>query len=863
MIYQFLENGLEVAIKENHFSKMVAIQVWVHAGSIHERESERGMAHLIEHMLFKGTERRAVGEISAEVERLGGDMNAYTTFDRTVYYITLPAEHARVAMDLLSDAVFNSAFDPVELDREKEVVIEEIRRGLDSPGNVIGRKLFELSYPHCEVGRPIIGYEPQVKDFTRDILLGYYRRWYVPSNMSVVICGAVDGPQAFGWVKELFSKASPPERPSRAPLDDRFCEGISCEVIKGDYEQPRLEMAFRSPALADADSVPLDLAAFALGAGESSRLSRRLRDEEGLVSAVGCSAYTPQCRGVFFLSAYPRPETMLSTASALGREICSLKYSQPVIELELARARANVRADRVHQEETVGGMARTLGFALTTPSKLYFDDVALEMVNKTTPAHVHSAVNRWIDEQNAVLVALLPKESSLTAEELKAAYLQGVKAASPTKGGTGQVLRVATNKPQNLLPVRVEIRPGLTLAYRENPDTPMVSLVAATEGGLRGETDENAGIYHAFAGMLGKASRDFDYDDILERTEGCGASLDGFSGKDSFGMRMQSLSEFTEGMLETFFSCLFRPVFPEQQWQTVRREIQHSLTSQNDSPSSICFRTFQERLYGGHPYSHPMYGTARSIETFNCESLLNFYESNRDGGPWSLGAVGPWSAATFLSMLQRHIANWQPAAQKRRFTQAESQLKVQVGETVHITKSREQTHICLGYRGLSWEDPMRAALDVMSSVMGGNGGRLFSKLRDEMSLAYTVAPVMSFGQHPGTAASYIACAPGKAKLAIGELDRELRELTMQPPTAAEVERAINYIVGNHEVELQRGETQAMTMALMEVYGIGFDDFLKYPGRVKSVTAEQVQAVAQRLFVPGTKITVSVGPELSD
>ena len=146
MIHEFLENGVEVVLKENRFTPAVAIQIWVGVGSMHEKPEERGMAHFLEHMLFKGTEKRAVGEIAASVEACGGDINAYTTFDQTVYHLTLAAEHAHLGVDLLCDAFSSSRIDVVEFQREREVILEEIRRSNDSPGSILGRRVFELMF---------------------------------------------------------------------------------------------------------------------------------------------------------------------------------------------------------------------------------------------------------------------------------------------------------------------------------------------------------------------------------------------------------------------------------------------------------------------------------------------------------------------------------------------------------------------------------------------------------------------------------------------------------------------------------------------------------------------------------------------
>jgi zinc protease len=186
MLRKQLENGLDVCIQESTFAKMFALQCWIHVGSIHEEKGEEGMSHCLEHMLFKGTKNFAVGELSRRIEFLGGEMNAYTSFDHTVFYLTLPSLYAKEAVELLAEAIFHSTFDAAELDREKEVILEEMKRGEDSPSHALGRKIFETIYQGTPAASPIIGYDKNIKAFTRDDVVNFHRKWYQPKNTLVM-----------------------------------------------------------------------------------------------------------------------------------------------------------------------------------------------------------------------------------------------------------------------------------------------------------------------------------------------------------------------------------------------------------------------------------------------------------------------------------------------------------------------------------------------------------------------------------------------------------------------------------------------------------------------------------------------------
>lgn len=868
--YTHLKNGLELLLKESHFSSAVAIQCWVKAGPLYEKPTERGLAHLIEHMLFKGTKSRPLGEIAGMVEACGGDINAYTTFDYTVYYLTLPSKHLKLGIDILADAIFNSSFDKKEFANEREVILEEIRRSSDDPAAKLGRKIFELCYAGTEAGRPIIGYEKEIKNASREKVLAFYDRWYRPSNLSFLVVGDFDSEFAKQCVEDSFGaiKSRPVETltiPKR-----NYPTKVTTAVIKGDFKQPRLAVTFPSPPLEHFDTVGLDLAAFALGSGESSRFNRRLRDEEHVVTSVGATLFTPKYGGIFELHSFLNEDSFVSGLRGIARETMRLKYHEPVNEEELARARANLRADRVFREETVEGQARLLGMSLTTSHKHMFEDVFWTLVSQAKALDIKGAVDRWIDEERTIIVGLLPEDSKLTKKDLEKSFAQGInegRKTSLSKTSYKKHLKKPSITHSEKLklpaketissPVLFDIGFGKKLVYRQNKDGKLFALIAVTEGGLRGENEETAGLYNAVGSMIAGASKKYSYEKLANIVEGYGASLEGFSGKDSFGFELQCLAEYSNELIDLLSSVMLEPVFPEKQWKSHYQEITESLHAEDESPANLCMKKLRESIFETHPYRFSRLGLMSSVKTFNPSLLLEKYMEIRESGEWMFSAVGPMPPEKILEKLRTNFAAFNPAARKRHFSNIEEHHKQSSPKVARLSKDREQTHIAYAFPGLSWSDPDRAILDVLTNILGGHGGRLFKNLRDKHSLAYVVSPVMSYGCDPGLVGAYIACAHSKKEKALSCLKEEVLQLTHAAPKKEELERAINYIVGNHEMELQRSDSQAMTMGLMEIYGIGFDDFLKYPKLIEKVTKEDIVRVAQRLFVEELSSTVIV------
>lgn len=863
LIHETLASGTEVVIKEDHFTQTVAIQVWVGVGSMHEDPNEHGMAHFIEHMLFKGTKRRQGMEIAAAIEGAGGEVNAYTTFDQTVLHLTVPSSAVALGIDILGDVAFHSQLDAGEIERERGVIIEEIKRSLDSPGARVGQQVFALAFAGTPAERPIIGNESSVSSFQRTQLMQFFRRWYRPDNMKVVVAGDVDAAAVLQAIDKAFGQVRAPSETllqcwksdNAAPTDGTK---VRVAIIRGDWQKPRLELVFPAPSLEHPDSPALDLAAFALGAGELSRLARRARDQDAVVTAAGASVYAPYFGGLFEVSAFPIPERVLDSMTVLAREVQLLCELDPVQDDELERARAALKVDRIYRDETVDGQARTLGQSMRTPWQLAYDDIYAAHIHALPPVQLQRAIRRWLKPQAAAIVALLPHDSQITEEQLLKAYEAGVDAANKAQNRRVTTTAVGRSRVQLDNFEKGQINDGLGLVYRHHPQGQLFTLTMATEGGLRFEDSATAGIHHALATMVGMATTSKSFEEFVGAVEGRGASLEGFSGKDSFGFHLQCLPEFAEELLLLFAEAVLQPEFPEEQWQSLVRETEQNIATQDDSPSGLCLRRFQEQIFGEHPYKFPIYGTKASTENLRIDDLSLFYRSLLTEGPWVIAATGPRTYHESHRLLSDHLGALRGAMARRALARPPLLARVNPG-LVRINKDREQSHIVHGYPGLNWADPDRAALDVLMNVLGGHGGRLFQRLREREGLAYSVSPLITYGTQPGALGSYVATNPAKENQALAGLSEEMLRLTEVSCSEAEIARAKNHIIGTHMMGLQRAEAQTSTMALMDLYGYGADDFLTYPKRVAMVDAEAVLKVAQRMFRQDLAVTVIVGP----
>ena len=300
------------------------------------------------------------------------------------------------------------------------------------------------------------------------------------------------------------------------------------------------------------------------------------------------------------------------------------------------------------------------------------------------------------------------------------------------------------------------------------------------------------------------------------------------------------------------------PVFHNDQLESTKLEIFDDIHMEQDSPSSLAMRRFQQAMYEGHPYQHPVWGKEETVKAWTPESLLQAFKTWRDGSHWTISGVGRIPIEELMRKLEPLFKPLNRSIPKAKDLVLPLPEKLASG-SFQIAKDREQVHLVMGTLGLNWHDPDRYALDLLTNVLGGSGGQMFLKLRDEQSLAYTVAPMQSAGCHRGIFGAYMACSPHKLQEAEEGIQKLWDDLCSKGVTQDELDRARNYLVGSHEGDMQRADSQAMTMGLMELYGLGYNDFSLYTARLNKVEVGDLQRVAKRLLEGQNRITVKVGP----
>jgi len=860
-VKHLLENGLTLLVEENHAAPVVAIQVWVRVGSADERPDEAGLAHLHEHMLFKGTERRVPGEIARTIEACGGEINAWTSFDQTVYHVVLGSRFFAEGMDVLADAVTSAAFDPAELQREIEVVCEEIKRSQDSPTRKLSRELFAAAFSSHPYGKPVIGTEASVRGFTREGILRFYRRWYKPENVVVIVVGDVREAEAVEQARKLFAWPPAPFEPAPPRPFEPHREQVLARVRKEPLKEGYLSIAWPSPPLVHDDVAALDALTIVLGHGEASRLQRAMKRDRLLCSEVQASCYTPVDPGLTIVGLTLQPTT---TREAV-REALAQTYrlrSEEVTPEELSLACRLLESDAVYQRETVQGQARKLGFYQSSAGGVEFEQRYLEHVAQLTPSRLREAAERWIDPAAAVLSALLPDHDAPSEEELLELLREAGRVSRPRAPASSAApekrapVRFAERAKTGPL-LREELPGGGILLIKEERAVPLVALRAAWQGGLRAEDASNSGINALLARLVSKGTRTRGAERLVREMEAMGGSLGGNAGRNSFGLRAEFLSRHLAEGFDVFAEGIGAPAFDPEEVQRERTLQIDELRSREDNPAGIAFLLFGETLYRTHPYRFDSLGTESSVGRLEPGLLAQYRSNHYPAGAVTLSVVGDVDPDQVRELVRRKL-NGSVAPRKVLAPPQEEPLLAPRFAVKRLDKA--QAHLVVGFPGTRLSDEARWPLEVLSAVLSGQGGRLFVELRDKRSLAYSVTSFSMEGLDPGFFAVYIGCGPGKVQEALDGIRDELRRVRESPIPAQELQRARTHLIGTHAISLQRNSARAAVYAFDECYGLGADASARYAERIAAVTAEEVLAAAQRVLTPSREVIALVAPE---
>ncbi|MBX7104813.1 MAG: insulinase family protein [Gemmataceae bacterium] len=845
-----LPNGLTVVLKPVPGAPTVTTFVAYKVGSADEDLAATGLAHYLEHLMFKGTEKLVPGDIDRLTLRNGGKNNAWTNEDLTTYHFDFAADRWEPVLDIEADRMRNLRIDEKhEFQQEKGAVIAELDRNEDNPFDLerklILPRLFGADAPY---GHPIIGERPHVRGATAEVIKGYYDRWYHPNNAVMVVCGGFDPERTMKLIREKFEPIPAgklPERKSAAPVSRT---APVRHEFASKFDSPRLVIGYNTVPAQHEDSAPLTVLSAVLSGGKSSRLYRTLVEDQQVASAAAANSQTGRYPGWFDIEVELLPDQALDAVEKAALAEVQKVREAPVSDAELNRVKRQLIASEIYAKENLHSLAEDLAVGVSLRG---FEEhrKSLDKIAAVTAADVQRVAKKYLDPQTRVTVASKPKGQGGKGEATPKKPMQRAQAATAAPAGAYDLTKTQ----------RVTLPNGMTLLLLENHRLPVVAAQVFVRGVRLSEPAEKAGVAALTGSLLDEGTKTRTGQQIAEAIEGVGGELT----MSPSGGAVKVLSSDTDLGLTLLLDCLLNPSFPKEAFERIRTTSLAALEEAQFRPDLKAELLFQEAIYGPtHPFGRPSLGTKATVTKLKPADCKAFHRANFVPNRTVLAVVGDFDAAAVRAQVEKLTADWKPSTTAIPALPP-PEMPTKSTEKIVSHPDAAQLYFHLGHPGIRRNDPDYYTLLVMDYVLGTGPGftdRLSSKLRDRQGLAYTVSASITgtAGDEPGAFSCFIGTFPDKLRQVQESFLEEMRRLRTEVPAAKEVDDAKRYLSGSIPFRLTTSDQVAEQLLQIERFGLGLDYLNAFRSKIEAVTPEQVRSAAATHLDPVRWVLIAVG-----
>lgn len=843
-----LPNGLTVLLQSVPSADVVAVVTHVRAGYFDEPDEWTGIAHVLEHMFFKGTARRGPGQIARETQLLGGYLNAATIYDKTVYRTVLPAadEALARALDVQADALTDCALDPAELAREIEVIVQEAKRKLDTPRAVTTETLYELLFRVHRMRRWRIGSEAGLRAFTARDVRAYYESRYRPDRAILAVVGKIDPEAALELVEQRYGAWRRAPTPIDTGPPEPAARTAALRVLAGDVARPVVSIGWRTVDALHPDAPALDVTAVILGSGRGSRLWRDVR-APGLASVAQASHYTPTEVGVFETTLECDP-SRVRTAVARALDTVTGIGAEPPGPLEIERARALLVAQWAKQIESMDGRAALLCQFEALGDYRLADDM-LDRMLRVTAQDIARAASEHLPRAASCCVVyartgeaglgdddwpLPPGErAAVTVDEPPPlAAERGAAAARKTRSKrrrTGQVACVTAD--------------GVDFLVCARPGAGLVSLSLSALGLRDHETDATAGLTALLMRTALRGAGGMSAERLAVAAETLGGAVSASIGTEAAGFTLTVPSASAAPAARLLTMIAREPHLLEADVAVERDLLAGDAARARDDMFGHPLQAVLRQAFEGHQYGLPALGDPQGVRRLHT-GMLREHAHRLRAAPAVFVACGDLPEKELLAALERAWPgrSGDPPAGPR------NGMPVWRAGRGQEQRDKAQTALALAFPAPPFGAPERFAIEVLCAYLAGLAGRLFRALRDERSLAYAVSALPWLRRRAGAVIAYIATSPEREEEARAGMLEELSRVAEEILPGAELARARNYAAGLVQIRRQHAAAWAAEILEAHVHG-DLEAMEAVPERLRAVNAAEVTDVARAMFRP--------------
>jgi zinc protease len=830
-----LPNGLTLLVKPDRSAGLVSVQVWIKTGSIHEgAQLGAGLSHFLEHMLFKGTTRRTGREISATVQANGGYINAYTTFDRTVYYIDLPSEHVEVAVDVLADAVLNSTLPDKEVLREKDVILREIAMTQDDPDSRLWEAMFSTAFREHPFRQPVIGHKDVFAAADRGALLSYYRERYVPNNMVVIVAGDVGTAQIHALVERHFGGAPrsrlapvlvPAEPLQLGPRRVRRFEKL---------EVTRAALAWPIPGLADQSAPALDLLALVLGGGDSSVLWQEIREKMKLVHTIDASSWNPGSSGLFCIVFTCDTGKREKAEEAVMGVLKSLAAPNAFTARQTRKAFRQSVVGEINASKTMSGQAARIGMAEVVVGDLEFSRAYFERLRRVGPSDLGRELRSHLVPDRLVAVSLEPESAGESA----------ARAIAPASHGGRPDFE------------EIRLPNGACIVFQPDRRLPNLHLRLLTHGGPVSEAPGRRGSSALLATLLTKDTARHSAAEVARQIEEVGGAFGAQSGENTIGLWVEVLPPDADRALGLVADGILAPAFRGETLGTEREAQIAALKEENDDVVAFARRLLRRRFFGAHPLALSAQGDEEGVSATRPDDVRALWKRLLVGPGTVLSVAGDFDPDRLIPRLEAfllRIARGKPIGPGPAF-----EGPAEPGDFVE-KQPREQAVVLQAFPGPVIKAEDFHAAEVADELFSGMASRLFERVREQKGLAYFVRSGRVSGKSAAMFYFIAGTQPGKESEVLEEIGAEIARVQSGEVSAEELSRCHVRLKAGRRKALQTNSSRAMQAAVDVLQGRPANHWKQYDSQIDAVTLDDLAAFARRRLLKAKRTQLVVRP----
>ena len=848
-----LDNGLTVIVHEDHKAPIVAVNTWYHVGSKNERPGKTGFAHLFEHLMFGGSEN-AKGRYIDAMERIGAtDLNGTTNSDRTNYFENVPTSAVDFTLWMESDRMghFINSFDQKTLDLQRGVVQNEKRQGENQPYGVTRQLVTQNTYP---AGHPYswttIGDMADLDAASMKDVQEWFKTYYGPSNVVIVIAGDIDAKTAKAKVEKYFGDipAGPPVAHHEVWVAKMT--GSHRQKVQDRVPQARIYKVWNVPEYGTAEADYLDLVSDVLSAGKTSRFYKRLVYDDQIATDANAFVNLAEIGGQFRVQATARPgQDLKQVEKELDEELARFLKEGPTAD-ELARVKAQYEANFVRGVERIGGFGgksdRLAQSQVFRGSPDAYKE-SLKRVREATAEDLKVAANRWLSD-GVYILEVQPFPPYKTA----------------TTGADRSKAPDTSTPPELKLPKlqRTTLSNGLKVILAERHEVPLVNFTLTSDAGYAADQFAAPGTASLTTALLDGGSAKRTALQISDELALLGAELSANSNLDASIVRLSALKSKLLPSLELYADVALNPAFPEADFRRQQKLRLAAIEREQNTPTQMALRVLPGLMYGAsHPYGNPLTGsgTTESVTKMTREDLVKFHQTWFRPNNATLIVTGDTTLAEMKPMLEKLFGGWKPGQVPKK----------NIGNVAPATKSMvylidkpgaQQSTIIAGEIAPPTANPQEIAIQAMNDGLGGMfGSRLNMNLREDKHWSYGVRSLLfgARGQRP-----FLAIAPvqtDKTKESLAEMSKEFRGIVGDKPISAD---ELARIQANETLSLpgSRETLNEVSASILELvqYGLPDDYYETYAGKVRALKTSDTSDAAKNIVHPDQMIWVVVG-----